>query len=113
MYQISKLFRGEGVVAGRDTQIFEIAGIDNHKITFQVVRPLEYLRTTQGDVQQTFLGSFFQHIAVIEYDSYQPLFFIHAYQGTLYQKTDVPLLFIDETVGRQGDDALATFVQFL
>ena len=36
MYQIGKFFGGEGIVAGGNTQVFKVAGIDNHEVTFHV-----------------------------------------------------------------------------
>ena len=80
---------------------------------FHVERPLKYLGTTQRNIQQMLLCPFFQHIPEIEYNPHQLSIFMNSHHSTLYQKTDVPLLFIDETVRRQGDDALATFAQFL
>ena len=112
MYQVGKLFGCESVVSRRNAQIFEVTGIDNHKVTLHVVRPLKYLRPAQGDVQQMFPGTFFQHVAVVKYDSYQSVFFIYAHQSTLYKKTDMSLRFEHEAVGSQVDNALTIFVQF-
>ena len=113
MHQISKFFRSKSIISCGNTQIFEVAGIDNHKVTLHVVRPLEYLRAAQGDVQQMFSGTFFQHVAVVKYDSYQPVFLIYAHQSTLYKKTNMSLWFKHEAIGRQVDNALTAFMQIL